>query len=240
MRISDWSSDVCSSDRQAIAEVQQFDARISQKQIRAPFAGELGIRRVNLGQYLNPGDPVATLTALDRLFVDFTLPQQDLAKLHVGAPVTIKADAWPERSFTGHVNAIEPRIGEDTRNVTVQAVVANPDHALRPGVYVATALNLPPQHGALVVPATAIQTSASGDSVTVVRGRNGRSGGKAETIAVTTGRRVGDSVIVTRGLKAGDVVVTEGQLRIKPGAEVKVMRLCQGAVRDGTFYRILY
>src|SRR3546814_8128714 len=76
-------------------------------------------------------------------------------------------------------------------NVTVQAVVANPDHALRPGMYVATALNLPPQHGALVVPATAIQTSASGDSVTVVRGRNGRSGGKAETIAVTTGRRVG-------------------------------------------------
>src|SRR3546814_1430601 len=131
MRISDWSSDVCSSDLtgaeprellqqrraerdQAIAEVQQFDARITQKQIRAPFAGELGIRRVNLGQYLNPGDPVATLTALDRLFVDFTLPQQDLAKLHVGAPVTIKADAWPERSFTGHVNAIEPRIGEDT------------------------------------------------------------------------------------------------------------------------------
>src|SRR3546814_18259621 len=112
----------------------QFDARITQKQIRAPFAGELGIRRVNLGQYLNPGDPVATLTALDRLFVDFTLPQQDLAKLHVGAPVTIKADAWPERSFTGHVNAIEPRIGEDTRNVTVQAVVANPDHALRPEI----------------------------------------------------------------------------------------------------------
>src|SRR3546814_15553428 len=105
----------------------------------------------------------STLTALDRLFVEFTLPQQDLAKLHVGAPVTIKADAWPERSFTGHVNAIEPRIGEDTRNVTVQAVVANPDHALRPGMYVATALNLPPQHVALVVPATALQTSASGD-----------------------------------------------------------------------------
>src|SRR3546814_1880303 len=82
MRISDWSSDVCSSDL-----VQQFDARITKKQIRAPFAGELGIRRVNLGQYLNPGDPVATLTALDRLFVDFTLPQQDLAKLHVGAQI---------------------------------------------------------------------------------------------------------------------------------------------------------
>src|SRR3546814_13470941 len=94
--------------------------------------------------------------------------------------------------------------------------------------------------GALVVPATAIQTSASGDSVTVVRGRNGRSGGKAETIAATTGRRVGDSVIVTRGLKAGDVVVTEGQLSIQPGAEVKVTRLIQAGVRYNAFSRSLH
>src|SRR3546814_11631587 len=119
MRISDWSSDVCSSDRQAIAEVQQFDARITQKQIRAPFAGELGIRRVNLGHYLNPGDPVATLTALDRLFVDFTLPPPALAKLHVVAPVTTKAAASPTSSFTGHVNAVAPPTSEEHHNIHV-------------------------------------------------------------------------------------------------------------------------
>src|SRR3546814_4581152 len=127
----------------------QFDARITQKQIRAPFAGELGIRRVNLGQYLNPGDPVATLTALDRLFVDFTLPQQELAKLHVGAPVTIKEDPRPERSFTGHVNAIEPPLGADTRNVTVQGGVANAHHHLSPGMYVAPERNHPPPNGGI-------------------------------------------------------------------------------------------
>src|SRR3546814_11153396 len=139
MRISDWSSDVCSSDL-----VQQFDARITQKQIRAPFAGELGIRRVNLGQYLNPGDPVATLTTLDRLFVAFTLPQQDLATLRVGAPVTIKADAWPERSSTGPVTAIRPPTAESTPHVYVPAVVATPGYASHPRLYVTHYLHLPP------------------------------------------------------------------------------------------------
>jgi multidrug efflux system membrane fusion protein len=208
---------------QALASVQQFDARITQKQVRAPFAGILGVRRVNLGQYLNPGDAIATLTALDTLYVDFALPQQELGRLHVGASVNVTVDAWPGRVFTARVNAIEPRIGTDTRNVSVQATVSNGDRALRPGMSVTAALNLPPERGALVVPTTAIQTSASGDSVTVIRGPDARRKGKAELISVTTGRRIGDRVIVTRGLKAGDVVVTEGQLRILPGAEVNVV-----------------
>jgi len=208
---------------QALASVQQFDARIAQKQVRAPFAGVLGVRRVNLGQYLNPGDAIATLTALDTLYVDFALPQQELSRLRVGATVGVTADAWPGRVFTARVNAIEPRIGADTRNVTVQAILANGDRALRPGMSVTAALDLPPERGALVVPTTAIQTSASGDSVIVIRGPNARSKGKAEPVPVTTGRRIGDRVIVTRGLKPGDVVVTEGQLRVQPGAEVSVV-----------------
>lgn len=207
---------------QAAAAVRQFDARIAQKQVRAPFAGVLGVRRVDLGQYLNPGDPIATLTALDALYVDFALPQQELARLRVGATVDVTVDAWPGRVFAARVNAIEPRIGADTRNVSVQAILPNGDGALRPGMYVTAALALPPEHGALVVPATAIQTSASGDSVTVIRGPDARRKGRAEAIPVTTGRRVGDRVIVTRGLKAGDVVVTEGQLRVQPGADVVV------------------
>lgn len=208
---------------QAVASVQQYDARIAQKKISAPFAGQIGVRQVNLGQYLNPGDTIATLTALDSLYVDFALPQQELARLRVGAAVSITVDAWPGRSFTARVNAIEPRVGADTRNVSVQAILPNRDHALRPGMSVTAALDLPPERGALVVPTSAIQTSASGDAVTVVRGPQPRTTGKAEIVPVGTGRRIGDRVVVTRGLKPGDVVVTEGQLRVQPGAQVNVI-----------------
>jgi multidrug efflux system membrane fusion protein len=208
--------------QQAEAAVAQLDARIAQKVVRAPFSGRSGIRRVNLGQYLNPGDPIATLTALDRLYVDFTLPQQNLAQLHIGAEVQVTSDAWPGRSFTARVNAVEPVIGTDTRNVTVQATLANPGEALRPGMYVTAALQVPPEPAAIVVPATAIQTSAAGDNVIVVRGPNARREGVATIVPVQTGRRIGDDVVVTGGLKPGEMVVTAGQLRLQPGAKVKI------------------
>lgn len=201
---------------QAVAAVSQLDARIAQKQVRAPFAGELGLRRVNPGQYLNPGDPVVTLTALDTLFVNFTLPQQELGKLHVGGAVEVSADAYPGRVFNAKVNAIEPMVGTDTRNVSVQALMPNPGAVLRPGMYVTARLALPPEANALVAPTTAIQTSASGDSVIVVRN------GKAVPVPVQAGRRIGDRVVIASGLQPGDVVVTDGQLRVQPGAPVKV------------------
>ena len=216
---------------QALASVRQLDARITQKRIVAPFPGELGVRRINLGQYLNPGDPIVSLTALDRLYADFTVPQQDLSRIKVGGPVRLTSDAWPGRSFAGRITTIEPRIGTDSRNIMVQAMVANPDRALRPGMYVNAALELPVQRGALIVPTTAIQTSASGDSVIVIRGSNARRQGKAEAVSVITGRRIGNNVVVTRGLKAGDVVVSEGQLRIQPGADVRVTRLVPATER---------
>ena len=209
---------------QARAAVEQIDARLVQKQVRAPFAGEVGIRRVNPGQYLNPGDPVATLTALDRLYVDFALPQQELARLKPGQLVSVTSDSWPGRVFSARVNAVEPRIGEDTRNVTAQATLSNPARELRPGMYVTASLALPPQQNALVVPTTAILTSAQGNSAVVVRGKEAVKQGKAEIVPVVTGARIGNSVVVTSGLKAGDVVVSEGQLRVQPGAEVKVVR----------------
>ncbi|OWQ99971.1 efflux transporter periplasmic adaptor subunit [Sphingopyxis witflariensis] len=214
---------------QAQAVIQQIDARIVQKQLRAPFAGTLGVRQVNLGQYLNPGDPVATLTALDSLYVDFAVPQQDFSRLTPGATVEILSDAWPDRRFTARVTAIEPQVGKDTRNVMVQATLPNPGLALRPGMYVTARLALPPIAGALVVPATAIQTSASGDSITRVKMSKGGRSGTAEIVPVTTGRRFGDKVVVTRGLKAGDVVVTSGQLRVQPGAPVTLAPARKGA-----------
>ena len=210
---------------QAAAAVRQLDARLVQRQIRAPFSGEIGLRRVNLGQYLNPGDAIATLTALDQLYVEFALPQQELARLKPGSSVAVTSDAFPGRIFTARVNAIEPKIGEDTRNVMVQATLPNPDRALRPGMYVTASLALPPQQGAIVVPATAIQTSAQGDSVIVIRGKEARKGGKAEIVPVRTGRRIANTVVIDQGLKPGDVVVAEGQLRVQPGAEVKVTKL---------------
>lgn len=216
---------------QAIAAVRQFDARLMQRQVRAPFAGEIGLRRVNLGQYVNPGDPVATLTALEQLYVEFALPQQELSRLRPGSSVSVTSDAYPGRTFTAHVNAVEPKIAKDTRNVTVQALLANPDRALRPGMYVTASLMLPPQIGALVVPVTAVQTSAQGDSVVVIRGKNARNGGKAEIVPVQTGRRFGNEVVIDKGLKAGDVVVSEGQLRVQPGVEVKVARVIQAGAR---------
>lgn len=215
----------------AVAAVRQLDARLAQRRIAAPFAGEVGVRRINLGQFLNPGDAVATLTSLDQLYVDFTVPQQELVRLNIGGEVRVTTDAWPGRAFTARVTTIEPRVDENSRNIWVQGLLANPDRALRPGMYVNAALTLPPLPNALVVPATAIMTSAQGDSVAVIRGSNARREGKAEIVSVATGRRFGDSVVVAQGLKAGDVVVTEGQLRVQPGSILRVSKLVQAAGR---------
>jgi len=210
---------------EAQAAVRQLDAKIEQHHIRAPFAGVLGIRRINPGQYLNAGDAIATLTDLDQLYVDFNLPQQDLPQVRVGASVQVKTDAWPGRTFEGKVNALEPKVEEQTRNVSIEALLQNPEHPLHPGMYVTAVLDLPPQDGALVIPQTAIQTSALGDTVVVVRGANPSEGGDAQTIPVTAGRRVGEGVVVTQGLKAGDIVITEGQIRVHSGSPVRVEHL---------------
>ncbi|SEH56369.1 efflux RND transporter periplasmic adaptor subunit [Magnetospirillum fulvum] len=201
---------------QANAAIQGIDARIAQKAIRAPFAGLIGIRRVNLGQYVNAGDPLATLTALDPLYVNFTVPQQDLSKLRLGGDVTVRTDAYPDRLFPARINAIEPKVGQDTRNISVQATLANPHQILRPGLYVTAGIMQPMRPETILVPTTAVQTSASGDSVFVVRN------GKAELLPVITGQRLGDRIVIETGLTPGDSVITSGQLRVQPGAAVRI------------------
>ena len=210
---------------QALAAVQQLDARIEQKQIRAPFAGEIGIRRIDLGQYLNPGDTIASLTDTSRLYVDFSVPQQQLRWLKAGSSVRVTSDAWPQREFSATVDAIEPRISADTRNIAVRALLPNSDNALRPGMFVNAELELPAEPNRLVVPTTAIQTTAAGDNVLVIRGPDAKTKGQVEYVRVTIGRRLGDRVVVSEGLQAGDVVITEGQLRVPPGAQVQVAQL---------------
>ena len=212
---------------QALAEIQQLDARIAQKTVRAPFSGDLGIRRVNPGQYVNAGDPIASLTSIDELYVNFTLPQQDLAKVQRGGLVEVISDAWPGRVFTARINAVEPVIGAETRNVTVQALLPNKEKLLRPGMYVTARMVLPDEQNGIAVPATAIQTSAMGASVVLVRGENNTKEGTAEIKPVQIGRRIGERVVVTQGLSPGDVVVAEGQLRVQPGAKVTVTRIVE-------------
>ncbi|NLA21244.1 efflux RND transporter periplasmic adaptor subunit [Burkholderia cepacia] len=207
---------------QTAAAVRQLDARIQQKSIRAPFSGQLGIRRINLGQYLNAGDAIATLTQLDPLYVNFTLPQQDMPRLTSGAPVQVTVDAVPGRVFIARISAIEPRIDGETRNVAVQALLPNTDRLLKPGMYVTARLVLPATTDNIVLPLTAIQTSASGDSVVVVKGADAQGVGKAVAVPVITGRRLGEEVLVSQGIKPGDIVVMAGQNRLPPGATVKI------------------
>ncbi|MFD1383376.1 efflux RND transporter periplasmic adaptor subunit [Rhodanobacter aciditrophus] len=210
---------------QSQAEVTRVEAAIRQKKIFAPFAGELGIRQVNLGEYLSLGQHVVSLTALDTLLVTFSVPQQVLAEIKTGAQVKLKTDAYPNRSFTARVNAIEPQVDPETRNIQVQATLDNSDHALRPGMYVNASLSLNTRKQALLVPNTAIQTSAQGYSAVIIRGSDPRKEGNAEIISVQVGKRIGNQMEVTSGLNAGDVIVTVGQNRIQPGAEVAVSEL---------------
>ena len=217
---------------QAVAAVRQLDARIEQKRVQAPFAGQIGIRRVNVGQYLNAGEPVATLTQLDPLYVNFTLPQQDLPRLAPGATVQVSVDAVPGRVFEARVSSIEPRVDSQTRNATVQALLPNPDHVLQSGMY-ATA--------ALVLPATERgRAAAHGDPDLGFRRQRGAGPrrqrarrGQAVAVPVTTGRRLGEEVLVTRhpGRRPGGDGRTEppaaGRRRQDQG------RRCHGQSRAG-------
>lgn len=210
---------------QALAAVKQLDARIAQKQIRAPFAGQLGIRQVDLGQYLNPGETIATLTDTSQLYVDFTVPQQELRWVQQGGKVQVVSDAWPDNSYTAMVTTVEPRISADTRNIQIRAQLDNPGEHLRPGMFVNASLSLPEQKEQLVVPSTAIQTTAFGSNVLLVRGAEPEKAGQAEYVQVQISRRLKDQVVISSGLKAGDIVVTEGQLKVPPGAPVTVTKL---------------
>jgi multidrug efflux system membrane fusion protein len=213
---------------QRAAQVQQLQARIRQKRIEAPFAGELGLRRIDLGQYLQAGDATVSLTDLSSLQVNFDLPQQELGRVRIGQPVLLHSGTPGAAPVRARVSAIEPQVGRDTRSATVQATVPQASHApnvrhgLRPGMYVTVALELPPEAGALLLPATAVMTSSSGDQALRVRALSAEGIGQAEFVPVTLGRRIGERVVVTQGLAAGDVVVTEGQLRVHPGSALRV------------------
>lgn len=207
------------------ANIARTQAMIDKKRVTAPFDGVLGIRKVNLGQFLQPGEPIVTLTDLSELFVTFTLPEQSRADLAEGQTVKLSVDAWPGETFEAAINAIEPQIGADTRTVKVQAKLANPDGKLSPGMYARARVVLVPQEPQIIIPETAVQFSIYGDSVFVVHeGAEKNDKGEpvltVEKVYVTAGQRFDGKVAIADGLKEGDRVATSGQINLFSGAPV--------------------
>ena len=199
-------------------------AIIQKKTIRAPFAGRLGIRLVNLGQYLDTGKPIVSLQSLTPIYADFSLPQQELARLQTGMRVRLTTDAYPGRQFDGTLTAINPDLDPQTRSVGLQATFENADQLLRPGMFARVEVLLPEERAVLVVPATSVLSAPYGDSVYVIESKPGKDSGKPELVVrqqfIRTGSARGDFVSVETGLKPGERIVSAGIFKLRNGMSV--------------------
>ena len=206
--------------------VDNMRSFIIKKQVRAPFDGQLGIRQVNVGQSIDARQPVVQLTALDPVFVDFALPQQELSKLAPGLEAHVRTDAVPGREFKGKLTALNSMVDTVTRNVTLQATLENPDHALKPGMFVKVDVVLPEKSKTLVIPGSAVSYAPYGDSVFVIeKKKDPKTGKESQTLRqafVRIGEARGDFVSVTEGLKAGDEIVSTGVFKLRNGTPVTV------------------
>lgn len=205
-----------------VAQVNQQAAVVEKKTIRAPFDGRIGISTVNPGQYLNPGDPVVTLQFIDMVYVDFLLPQQDIAQIVPGQKVIVSTDTYPDKRFDGTITAVNPEVNKSTRNIKIEATVDNPEHELLPGMFTTLEINAGGTRQYITLPLTSVAYNPYGETVFKVN----RSGTAPESklIAkqtfVTTGPTRGDQVAILKGVKAGDIIVTSGQLKLKSGDSV--------------------
>ncbi len=226
----------------ATAEAQR--AVIAQKTIRAPFDGVLGLRQVNLGQYISPGDPIVSLQSMDPIYIDFSLPEQRLGQVVEGATVNVSVDAQPGKQFEGRITAIEPQVDTSTRNFKVQATLRNPDAVLRPGTFARVGFPLGDERSVVVIPQTAISFNPYGNAVYVInqapaskapqgdaaQGADGKPAGPTLVVKqrfVKTGATRGDLVAVTDGLKPGERVVTSGLLKLRNDAVVTINNAVQ-------------
>src|SRR6266704_4464137 len=210
---------------QASASIAKTQAIISQKLVRAPFDGELGVRKVEVGQFLTAGTQIVSLTDLSTLYANFTVPEKDSGNLKVGQIVRLLVDAYPGRSFEGKITAIEPQISTDTRNIRVQATIANPDHILKPGMFATTTVVLPDKPPVITVPETAVDYTLYGDSVFLITEKkedDGKTSLTAVRTFVRTGNRVHGRAEILSGLKPGDRVVAVGQLKLQSGVAVAI------------------
>jgi membrane fusion protein, multidrug efflux system len=213
------------SQKQAEARILEIRATIARKTIRAPFSGVLGIRAVNQGQYLTSGDAVVPLQSLNPIYVNFGIPQQDAARMQPGRKVHITAANLGDAAFAGRITAIDSVVDEKTRNVQVQATLANPGGRLRPGMFVQTQVMLGASQPVIALPASSISYAPYGDSVFIVsdlKGQDGRTYRGVRQQVVKVGPARGDQVAVLSGVKPGEEVVTSGVFKLRNGAPVQV------------------
>ncbi len=212
--------------RRLNAVVDQMRSNTAKKTIVAPFDGQLGIRQVNVGQTINAGQQVVALTALDPMYVDFALPEQYLSKLGKDLDVTVRADAFPGREFKGKLTAINSMVDPVTRNVSLQATLENPDHALHPGMFAKVEVALPETKKTIVIPGSAVSYAPYGDSVFVIEKQKDSKTGQESLVLRQQLVRIGDSrgdfVAVTQGLKPGQTVVSTGVFKLRNGMPVTV------------------
>lgn len=212
--------------KSARAQVAEQRAIVEKKVLKAPFAGHLGIRSVDLGQYLTAGTAIVTLQALDPIFVDFTLPQQTLSQLAVGLPVSVAIDSYPDKRFAGRIAAINPKVDVGSRNVQVRATLANPDRKLLPGMFAKVAIDTGAAEQYVTLPQTAVTFSPYGDTVYLVENKGQDGKGQPQLVAhqtfITTGAKRGDQVAVLKGVKEGDTVVVAGQIKLRNGSPLLV------------------
>ncbi len=227
------------------AQVAQQAATVQKKTIRAPFSGKLGISTVNPGQYLNPGDKLVTLQTIDPIYVDFFLPQQQLPQVAIGQQVTLTTDAYKDVSFSGKINAINPKVDPSTRNVQIEATVPNSKRQLLPGMFASVKVNSGAEQRFLTLPQTAITYNPYGDTVFVVKKSEQKDAKKdekkdakkddgkpslvAQQVFVTTGPTRGDQVAILKGIEPGAEVVTSGQVKLKNGTPLVINNAVQPA-----------
>ena len=209
----------------ANAGIAKTEAIISQKLVRAPFDGVLGVRHVEVGQFLTAGTMIVTLTDLSQIYANFTVTEKESATLKNGQTVRIAVDAYPGKLFEGKITTVEPQINTDTRNIRVQATIANPDHVLKPGMFATTTVVLPDKSAVVTVPETAVDYTLYGDSVFQITEKKADDGTTSLTAVrtfVKTGDRIDGRAVITSGLKPGDRVVAVGQLKLQPGSAVTI------------------
>jgi membrane fusion protein, multidrug efflux system len=210
--------------KNARAQVAEQQAVVDKKTLRAPFSGHLGVRAVDVGQYISAGTTVVTLQALDPIYVDFFLPQQALNQARLEQELTIKIDTYPNQKFTGAITAINPKVDSATRNVQVRATLKNPDHTLLPGMYATISIAAGNKQRYITLPQTAVTYNPYGETVYVVDDKGKDAKGQPQLVArqtfIIAGQTRGDQVAILSGVDEGQTVVTVGQMKLHNGSAI--------------------
>ena len=209
------------------AQVEQQTALVAKKNLKAPFSGRVGIVMINPGQFVNPGDKLLTLQTLDPIFVDFNLPQSNAEQIQVGQEIVVTTDAFKDASFTGKVTAVSPKVDTNTRNIQIEAQLANPDKKILPGMFANVNIKLGDEVKLLTLPQTAVTYNPYGSTVFIAKptgkkDKQGKPALEAQQVFVTTGPTRGDQVAILKGVEEGATVVTSGQLKLKNGTPLIV------------------